>query len=295
MDVCCDDLERTVWEQICDASGAPLQQRWAYGENARQLGGSIARFSVRDNGALVALAQVLVRRVIWRVALLTRGPVWVGDPPLETRQQACQSLRRALRDAGVSGMLMTPDAEESFQLGPTLMTGATTARVALNGSARTALHGKWRNRLVKAEASHLRLKILSDRGSDHNWLIGNEARQRRDRGYKALPPAFSEAWLRDPSARSLTVTAKRQIPMAGMMFLCHGNTATYHLGWTSADGRECAAHTLMLWRAMEQLRDDGVKTLDLGLLDTERTPGLARFKLGAGATAHRLGPTTLIL
>ena len=43
--------------------------------------------------------------------------------------------------------------------------------------------------------------------------------------------------------------------------------------------------------AARQLAEEGVGRINLGLLDTETTPGLARFKLGAGATPLKTGGT----
>jgi lipid II:glycine glycyltransferase (peptidoglycan interpeptide bridge formation enzyme) len=69
---------------------------------------------------------------------------------------------------------------------------------------------------------------------------------------------------------------------AGMMFLLHGSTATYHLGWTDDIGREHSAHNLLLWQACALLAERGVRLLDLGGANTVANPGLARFKLGSG-------------
>ena len=94
----------------------------------------------------------------------------------------------------------------------------------------------------------------------------------------------------------LTIAADRgEGPVAAMMFLRHGSTATYHIGWSNAQGRAAHAHNLLLWRAAERLSSKGVKTLDLGTLDTVNAPGLARFKLGTGAMPHRLGGTWVTL
>jgi hypothetical protein len=51
----------------------------------------------------------------------------------------------------------------------------------------------------------------------------------------------------------------------------------------------------MLLQAVEALRAEGVLWLDLGQVDTEAAPGLARFKLGTGADLRRLGATCLVL
>ena len=50
---------------------------------------------------------------------------------------------------------------------------------------------------------------------------------------------------------------------------------------------------VLLWRAMQGLAAEGVRCLDLGLVDSESGQDRARFKLGAGAQAMPLGGTWL--
>jgi lipid II:glycine glycyltransferase (peptidoglycan interpeptide bridge formation enzyme) len=80
---------------------------------------------------------------------------------------------------------------------------------------------------------------------------------------------------------------------AGMMFLVHGEAATYQIGWVGDAGRELGAHNLLLWHAMLELRERGVRTLDLGGVDTARGAGLARFKLGTGGEVVTLAGSYL--
>ena len=72
--------------------------------------------------------------------------------------------------------------------------------------------------------------------------------------------------------------------IAATLFLRHGSSATYYLSWTTSLGRERNAAHLLLWQGLLQLRETGVKWLDLGGMDA-RAPGLARFKPGLGADA----------
>lgn len=44
---------------------------------------------------------------------------------------------------------------------------------------------------------------------------------------------------------------------------------------------------------MTALRADGIATLDLGGVNTERGAGLARFKLGTGGRVHQLAGSFL--
>jgi lipid II:glycine glycyltransferase (peptidoglycan interpeptide bridge formation enzyme) len=63
------------------------------------------------------------------------------------------------------------------------------------------------------------------------------------------------------------------------------------VGWTSDQGRELNAHHLILWRAIEELRERGVRTLDLGGVNTVRSAGVARFKMRTGGKVLTLAGT----
>ena len=69
---------------------------------------------------------------------------------------------------------------------------------------------------------------------------------------------------------------------AAMLFLTHGAMATYHIGWSSDEGRKLGAHNLILWNAMLALKAKGITSLDLGGVNTGSGAGIARFKLGTG-------------
>jgi lipid II:glycine glycyltransferase (peptidoglycan interpeptide bridge formation enzyme) len=69
----------------------------------------------------------------------------------------------------------------------------------------------------------------------------------------------------------------------------HGRGATYQAGWTTEHGRQTRAHHLLLWRAIETLKADGVAALDLGGINPRMAEGVTQFKEGLGGE-----PVTLI-
>ena len=81
--------------------------------------------------------------------------------------------------------------------------------------------------------------------------------------------------------------------VAGIAVIRHGASATYLAGWTSAAGRHHNAHNLLLWHAITKLRESGTDWLDLGGVDTQSAPGLARFKLGLGGALETQSGTYL--
>ena len=67
-----------------------------------------------------------------------------------------------------------------------------------------------------------------------------------------------------------------------MLFLIHGEAATYQVGWTNDVGRDQHAHNLILWRGIQELQARGIRVLDLGGVNTIRSAGIARFKMSTG-------------
>ncbi|MFP4387130.1 MAG: GNAT family N-acetyltransferase, partial [Alphaproteobacteria bacterium] len=71
-------------------------------------------------------------------------------------------------------------------------------------------------------------------------------------------------------------------PIAGILLLIHGSSATYQIGYTSGAGRENRAHYVLLWAAIEQLKKQNVQELDLGGVNAKDAEGVMRFKKRMG-------------
>ena len=245
----------------------PFQQSAPYAEAAAACGGRVHRL----DGGVLAVERGRVR-LISRAAGLDRT-----------------GLRRLARWPGLT--VATPeDGVSGFGLVP-LVTPMHHAIWALGPDLRAGMAGKWRNRLVAAERAGVRVR----RGGRDclEALLLEEGRQRQARGYRALAEGFSRAL----PFGVLRLWEWRQAGalQAAMCFVVHGGSATYHIGWGSDAARRAGVHGVMLARAAEALRAEGVRWLDLGSVDTEAAPGLARFKLGTGAALKRLGATCLVL
>ena len=157
-------------------------------------------------------------------------------------------------------------------------------------------HGKWRNRLRHAERAGLQVDHRPFDAAKDLQLLDLDAAQQRHKGYRALPRAFTLAWAAaNPEDTRLFLARSCGGMISFMLMLLHAPTASYHIGWTGSAGRAASAHHLLLWSAAAWLADHGYGRLDLGPIDTESAPGLARFKIGSGALVRPLGPTMLRL
>jgi Acetyltransferase (GNAT) domain len=256
----------------------PLQQSPVYAAAAGAMG---ARLRWIDLGVGQALA--LER---YRLRVVLRGPLWSGSP----NQATCISaVRRLARWPGLT--VVTPgEPLAGFGLVP-LVTPSHHAIWDLSGDLRQGMSVKWRNRLTAALGQGVAVHPGDLLSLDH--LVRAEARQRSLRRYRALPEAFTSAL--DPGALRLWEWRDGREIGAAMAFVVHGGSVSYHLGWASDAARKVGAHGVMLAQAAQALAAEGLRWLDLGLVDTQASPGLARFKLGTGAALHRLGATLMVL
>lgn len=220
-----------------------------------------------------------------KLGLLSRGCIDDGHRDRLRRQSDCQML------------LLNAERPGQFP-GIKIRAGAHVADLSLDGSAtqlRAAMAQKWRNRLNYAAGRGLKVAQTALTADPAHWLLRKDRAQQKTKRFRGYPVAFSAAYAaaNPGQARLFEVRASGE-PIAAMLFLCHGAVATYHIGWTSEDGRAVSAHHLALWEAMKALKARGIQRIDLGTVDTETAPGLARFKLGSGAICRPLGGTWLM-
>jgi hypothetical protein len=272
-----------------------MQQHWTYGEVLSALGRQVRRGEIRREGQRVALVQMVGRRAgPVTLSLIGRGPVWLEDMPQDDAVTACRMIARG---AGLT--VMTPERPlRGAGLIP-LVTARHQAVLDLRpdlADLRGGFAGKWRNRLVRAETAGMAVRHDVPTPSELEDLLARDAAQQQARGYRALPGGFTRAWAHTfPGGTRLYQALHQNRTIATMLMLLHRPVATYHIGWSGEEGRRLNAHQLLLWHAIRDLKSAGYTALDLGDVNTEDAPGLARFKIGSGARIAALGATMLVL
>ena len=296
-----------AWDAAHAQAAGPLQQDWAYGSTMLVSGGNVIRAVIQADGHTVGLAQCVVRRFanVGGVALCTRGPLWLAPLSGKDKAHAYRSLRQNLPVKGLRFMFVTPNEPISEDLGLSpfkrLMTGYSTALLDLSPSLadlRAGLDQRFRQPLGSAEKSDLTVHRVGTNVGQYRWLLDAEQQQRDKRGFQGMPLHFVDAYIasrKQPGRNVLILRADLgRDRMAGMMFLLHGQAATYQIGWNSEAGREAHAHHLLLYQAMEALKERGIRELDLGGINTARSAGVARFKISTGATVVTFAGTYLV-
>ncbi|MGH1358089.1 MAG: GNAT family N-acetyltransferase [Burkholderiaceae bacterium] len=309
MDIVWETRQPAQWEQLHFEQAGALQQHLAFGTAMQALGTECVRARVEQDGAVIGIAQFVVRRIagVVGLALCSRGPIWRDGISDEQRRLACKLMAGSLPQRRPRFVFYAPDtppgmAPEAAGIpGFTrVITGVTTVLIDLSQNdeeIRAGLHPKWRNRLVAAENSPLKFNRVGEKLAQYRWVLDREGVQRQQRSYRALPAEFVPAYQAAVGAGKPSVLTVRadlgKDAVAAMLFVIHGAAATYHLGWSDARGREHSAHNLCLWRALPLLRELQVRQLDLGGVNTQRGASLARFKLGAGGSVL-LNPGTFL-
>lgn len=302
-----DGPDPAAWDAAHAAAAGALQQDRAYGDAMLALQVPVLRAVVERDGEPLALAQFIVRRFgrLGAVALCSRGPLWLRPLDAADKSRAYRALRRTLPLSGLRFMLVTPEEAAGAPNGLSplrrVMTGMSTVMLDLTqppDALRAALDHRWRNRLVSGERAGLSVQRVGANPSQWRWLVDADIEQRRQKGLSGLPAPFFGHYVRVRAPATKAMLALRadagRERVAAMLFLQHGAAATYEIGWSGERGRELHAHNLLLWQAIGELQARGVRRLDLGGVNTGRSAGLARFKLGTGGEVLTLAGTYLV-
>ena len=267
------------------------------------LGASVQVATLKQNHSLIAQAQIITRRFgPVKIAWLPRGPVWAREISEAQKHSALDILPTKFEKS--VQWLSTPDGDVDRDLYARhgffpILTPQYIAEIDLNPPVIDRLasqHGKWRNRLRHAQNSPVKARHRQYNSAQDQRLLALEESQRHTRGYRALPPAFTFAWVQNkPDGARIFIARHGTEVIAFLLVLLHHPVATYHIGWTGPQGRQLSAHNLLLWSASNWLAKNGYVRFDLGLVDTQTSPGLARFKIGSGACIRPLGPTMVRL
>lgn len=293
MQIIWNQTPRERWDAEHARHSTVMQQHWVYGASMRLPGMQTHRAEVVLNGRSVALAQFICRRYagIFGIALCTRGPIWLGDVADADKARIQRALKQSLPMARPRIILFSPDLTDpqhpSMASLTRVLTGYSTVIIDLSqplSALRAGLHPYWRNRLSAAERSGLKLAVLSHDSAELPRILAEEQIQRQRKRFYALPLGFIDHYFEEGGTESALIlqASWQSRPVAVMLFLIHGSSATYQLGWSQAQGRALNAHNLILWNAIEQLKQRGIDKLDLGGVNTHDLPGISRFKINTG-------------
>lgn len=291
---------RTVgeWRELLRrTTQTPWTQTIQYGYAVSKVAYQSTRYATLERRSEI-VGVVAIQELKWgpiHHITITRGPLWFsGHETPENLKEFSQILnntfpRRPLRKLRwlpewkmgdtdsldfieATGRKLTPQSFETLwlDLKPSL------------DELKKKLDRKWRGHLHKAERSPLEISIdmkglhldsflrAYDSFKAQKKFDGPNGTFMKHEIEKALP--FKDAiilWAR-----------LKGLPVAGVVVMKHGTSASYRISWNTPEGRLHNAHFLLLWKALEVLKSQGVESFDLGGILPDDNNGLNIFKLG---------------
>lgn len=300
-DIVWADANRAEWERdFARVRRTNLLQSPDYASVMTRLNQQCVRIAyIFINGQKAGLFQILEAGIFKKMihgVILDRGPLWFDgfgsnedftlflDRFSSEFSQRLGRRRRFLPEVGTTEAVKSLLRKVGFRQKhnvpyKTIWLDLTKDEKAL----REGLHKKWRNMLNKSEKEGMDV-VLSDTGEHFDWLIKHYALDKGARGYGG-PSAKTVALLAKQFSRGknmiIATALLEQKPIASILVLVHGSSATYQIGYTSDKGRKVCAHHLLLWRTIIELKERHVYDFDLGGINAE-AKGIERFKKGLG-------------
>ncbi|MEW9918712.1 GNAT family N-acetyltransferase [Marimonas sp. MJW-29] len=267
-----------MFDTTCASPSSALMQDAAFAEALRRCG---------QTPVSLPSGHLLLRRRVLGISVLMLPR---AAPPADLQEQLHGiGLHRA-------PLILSPELPCPLPPALKLMAPRNRAVWSINlgrEALRRGLHPKWRNQLRKAERQSISIRPAPLRLPKDQPFLDAAARQARARRYAGWPTALTASFADvSPSQTHLFQALCGKRVLAQMLFLTHGQHATYHIGLTSDAGRRVCAHNLILWKAARHLAAKGCESIDLGVLD-DTPAALVRFKLRTGADICPTGGTHL--
>ncbi len=273
-------------------------QDWDFADLlAKEKNTAIERLIIKRKDKVIGLAQIFTLTYFgfFKQRKLIRGPLFLS-PPMPDELEICFKLIKS-KSKILKGQICTlmpelPDSpavtEGLSKMGfSRIMTGYSSIWLDLRKkpeALRKALHGKWRNQLSKSEAIGFDVAINDE--DDLNRLISHSQDHQSNKGFTSIPLQIYQAL---PVNKRLCMSAKLNgKTCAALLFQTHGKSATYQVSYANDLGKSNQATNFLLWQAILWLKENGYQSLDMGGIDVDKNPNLARFKERLGGESFTL-------
>lgn len=261
---------------------------------------------IRFNGEPAGIVQVFEAGVLWNAlhaVIIDRGPLWFkGFGGAAHTKMFFEEFNRQFPPRLGRRRRILPEVEDGATAQKILQSAGLIRRDDRKGyetvwvdlsidrdRLRAMLRPNWHGSLKKAERAGLDIH-WDVTGAAFPALLAGYIEDRRIKGYDGPSPQLLSglAQFMTPKQAMLIGTAHLNDQTAAMvMFVTHGRTATYLVGWTGSAGRDASAHHLLLWDGMDVLKERGVVELDLGGVNDDSAKGIKDFKEGMGGRTVR--------
>ena len=292
-----------------------FEQSLTYGTAAvNRIGGVLKFLVVEDAGQIIAATSIRLKTIPG----LGRGIAWVPSGPLvqpidgdAPDNAVLQEILTALRDqlCGNEGHVLRlrfpgtafHDKPQTDHIAaacgylptdkvPTYMSFAMDLHKDHDTMLKD-LMGKWRTDLRYAWKSDLSLDTGYSPELQRRFMVLFEDIQ-KEKGFQPdISPEFHFALDGDDLKYDILIATKDGQDLAGIVVGTSGKVTTYLFGATADAGRRLRAGFFLTWEGIKLSRDRGLDWYDLGGIDFEENPAVARFKDRMnGSAIYAAGP-----
>jgi hypothetical protein len=312
-----DRASPAEWSEMLDLfDDANIYQTSAYG-GVRWGEDNLSRLMLKQDGDVLGMAQLRIIRptpLRFGMAYLRWGPLWERrglplDPEVPTRM--ARAIEEEYLDKRKLSLRILPNAfagssraatmqvtfcrftPEPLEAGNTYRTFVLDLSPSLD-ELRRGLDRKWRNMLSGAEKKGLKV-IIGNGRTEYRAFSGIYNQMRKRKAFETTVDAEEFGRIQEALPESqrmrILICEDRGVPVAGLVVSAMGDSAIYLLGATGDDGLKSNGAYLLQWTLIKWLKENGVRSYDLGGIDLDKNPGVYQFKRGlSGADICQISP-----
>ncbi len=283
-----------------------LPQAWNYGEAKKKEGWWPLRYKIEleENWAIFQVLRKKIPKTPFYIYRINRGPLF---PDFSKSNNVFKALvitkiRKMFHPLSLRPLLLAPELSNEFDSFFMMKKAGffsfkkkyyNSSFLDLNKNIETirkGLDSKWRNLLKKSEESLLEISCSSTL-SDFDLLIKRYQSLMDQKSFVGTPIYLIKKLyeLVDGKEQMYIFKASLEKKVVAIILVhTHGSTGTYLLGSNSEEGRELSANHLLLWNAINHLKENHFKWFDLGGMDENNLAGITHFKRGMKGEEYRL-------
>lgn len=253
-------------------------------------------FVTIDRGTqVVGLVAIQVSRLgPFQAVTINRGPLWLaGQETAENHADFVSALKKVYPKSIFRRFRWMPEWAPEQNASPAMeelgfkkaAQSFETLWMDLKPSMddlRKNLDRKWRGHLNKSERSNIEVSVDLE-GRNLDAFIRNYDLFKSKKNFEGPEGSFFKHEIQSalPFKDAIILWARiEKIPVAGVVVMKHGTSASYRVSWNSPEGRVAQAHYLLIWKAIEILKKQGIESFDLGGILANDKTGFNTFKLG---------------
>jgi lipid II:glycine glycyltransferase (peptidoglycan interpeptide bridge formation enzyme) len=296
------------WAKILEnvSCNSSILQTWEYGDAKKiYYKNNIYRLKFIYNDQLVGVAQIINIKLfkLFNIYYIGRGPIFFNATINDINSEIIYSLKKFFKSKTFINIILVSPLSNNFIIKNSINLNFIKRWESLTLSLTPNLveikknfSNNWRTKYMeKSLAINQRCFInrfdkignLLDLYYDN--LCKKKGRMINKKFYKIY---LKKVITSNQSPLFLEYYDSNQLE-AAILIIKHGVSSTYLMGWSSEKAKKEKINQFLFWKAISLLKEDNVKFLDLGGIDSKETPGITQFKTSFGAIKYKL-PKTFI-